>query len=267
MPCKLLHDLHVTACMQFVFKMAEKVAVSILGEASKVIHEPSVLRRLLFASALLPADTPKLWEIIAKFAACTANSDISLLPKEAKSITENITFIDDKSLATDHALLKELIFMPFGGREHLGMILISDKQRCVLCNGKLLLRADRPSNITLYTDSYGTLPALHYRKYCANSRKGCNVVQHYGYYTRGLSQLHFNSDWDRLQYFVSSQETAFELQILRNFDYELLIGLVSYKQRAEIYNAIHGYEAVKKRCSTAQEVGTDSEDPSDEDNS
>ena len=36
---------------------------------------------------------------------------------------------------------------------------------CVESGEKLLIRADRPSIITLYTDSYGMLPAIHYHKY------------------------------------------------------------------------------------------------------
>lgn len=245
-----------------VASMAECEA-SVLGEASKVIHDPSVLRRLLFATSLLPEDTPKLWEVIAKFV-CS-----SISPKQAQMISENISFIDSQALTSDATLFKELVFMPFADREHLGVILMSSKKCCVSCNGKLLVRADRPSYITLYTESYGTIPAFHYRKYCANGRRGCNMVQHYGYHTKGSSKLHFDLDWHKLQYFISSQETAFELQILCRLDFEILIGQLSYKQRAEIYNAVHGYESLKKRCSGAskdQDAGTDDSSTDSDDN-
>ena len=149
--------------------------------------------------------------------------------------------------------------MPFCRREHVGVVLISKKQYCAECGGKLLLRADRPSNVTLYTDSYGTLPAVHYHKYCRNNKKGCSLVQYYGYHTK--RQLHFDADWEENNYFISSQETAFELQLLSKFDVELLIGKVSYKLRAEMYNAIHNYEDVKKMCSVNEYQG----DTSDED--
>jgi hypothetical protein len=124
-------------------------------------------------------------------------------------------------------------------------------------------RADRPSNVTLYTDSYGTLPAFHYHKYCRNHKKGCSVVQYYGYHTNGLFQLHFDDDWEENKYFVSSQETAFELQLVSKFDVELLIGQVSYKQRAEMYNAIHNYEDVKKRCSMNEDNESNASDEED----
>lgn len=180
-------------------------------------------------------------------------------------LAENITFIDEDSLSSDGTLLKELVFMPFFSREHLGLVLMSNKKHCESCSGKLILRPDRPSNTTLYTESLGTLPAVHYRKYCANSKRGCNIVQHYGYHTKGPSKLNYDADWEKLQYFISSQETAFEVSMLQKFDFELLIGQLSYKQRAEIYNATHGYEAIKKKCSTASKLEDSDIDSSEED--
>ena len=49
----------------------------------------------------------------------------------------------------------------------------------------------------------------------------------------------YDVDWP---YFVSSRETALEMSILCKLDAEILIGQMSYKQRADIYNYIHGYE-------------------------
>ena len=158
-------------------------------------------------------------------------------------------FTDPEVIAADVELYKELVMMPFKEKEHLGVILISKKDKCDECGGKLLLRKDRPAKLTVYTDTYGTIPGNHYRKFCANSKHGCKVVQHYGYYTKGPVDIYFDKDWPTHKYFVSTQETAFELQLLQRFDTELLIGQISYKQRAEIYNATHGYESVKKICS------------------
>ena len=183
---------------------ANFTSCSMLGEAAKIIQDASVLKRILFATALLPKNTPKLWDIIAKFAELEAESAV-LTPEQAMLIAENIIFTDEEVLKTDGTLLKELTFMPFAGRDHIGIVLISNRKCCVVCGSKLLLRADRPSKITLYTDRYGTFPAIHYPKYCTNKRHGCNIVQHYGYHTEGLSStLHFDTNWEELTYFVSS---------------------------------------------------------------
>ena len=49
----------------------------------------------------------------------------------------------------------------------------------------------------------------------------------------------FNSDWHTLPYFVTSCETAFAMEFLRRLDMEILIGQLSFKQRAEIFNIVH----------------------------
>ena len=150
---------------------------------------------------------------------------------------------------SDESLLQELVHMPFGEQECLGIVLVSQLSTCVKCGGNLLLRSNRPSNLFVHTESHGTLPAVQHSKYC--SRKKCSLVQHYGYHTYGpMGHLYYDKEWAALANFVSSQNTAFELRMLANFDHKLLIGQISYKQKAEIYNAIHGYECIKKQCSS-----------------
>jgi hypothetical protein len=46
----------------------------------------------------------------------------------------------------------------------------------------------------------------------------------------------YDDDWQDHTYFISTQETGFELSMLKKFDVELLIGQMSYKQKATIYN-------------------------------
>ncbi len=104
--------------------------------------------------------------------------------------------------------------------------------------------------MTLYTETLGTVPATHFHKFCHNHRKGCKVVQFYGYYKSGSGHMHYNDNWMKLAYFLSSQETGFEMSMLRKFDVELLIGQISYKQKADIYNVSKGYDTTKKQCST-----------------
>lgn len=66
--------------------------------------------------------------------------------------------------------------------------------------------------------------------------------------------MYYNNDWVTLPYFLSSQETGFEMFILKKYDIELLIGQMSYKQRADIYNIEKGYNTTKKECSTIEKA-------------
>lgn len=124
--------------------MDEVKACSMLSEAAKIVQDTSVVKRIL-AAALLPKDTPKLWNIIAKFAIIKAETAV-LSPEQAMLIAENIIFTDEEVLNMDSTLLKELAFMPFE-RDHVGVVLISNRESCVACKSKLLLRADRPTQL------------------------------------------------------------------------------------------------------------------------
>jgi hypothetical protein len=65
----------------------------------------------------------------------------------------------------------------------------------------------------------------------------CKVTQFYGYTREGDQQgVLYDDDWQDHTYFISTQETGFELSMLKKFDVELLIGQMSYKQKATIYN-------------------------------
>lgn len=131
------------------------------------------------------------------------------------------------------------------------MILISANCTCKLCGGKLLVRSDRPSYVTLYTDTMGTVPATQFRKYCQNYRKGCTFTQHYSYHSLtddGDANIIYDDNWADLPYFVSTSKTAFSTKLLERFDAEMLIGQVSYRQSCDIYNYYNKYETTTKHC-------------------
>ena len=126
--------------------------------------------------------------------------------------------------------------------EKIGVILLSPIENCILCKTKLFIRHDRSVQATLYDSAFGSVPAIHYTRYCR--KKGCSLQQHYGYYTKGVSsEITYNYDALSLSYFMCSRESAFSMEILKKFDSECLIGQISYKQCAEIFNNYHGYES------------------------
>ena len=80
----------------------------------------------------------------------------------------------------------------------LGIVLISSNITCKLCGSSLLSRADRSSQITIYTLSRGTINGTHYKKNCSKFRSGFSFVQHYGHYSKGKGQeVFFDEDWQK----------------------------------------------------------------------
>ena len=164
-------------------------------------------------------------------------------------MVENLQLLNDKAFCTDAEMIAEIhAFSPVGSSIPLGIVLVSSCTECQKCDGKLLIRGDRASHLVVYTETFGTVIGTHYHKYCNQLR--CNYRQYYGYHKFGDQLVvYYDSDWAKLEYFVSTSETAIEMRILRKFDAELLLGHVSYKQKADIYNYQNNYDTCSRVCS------------------
>lgn len=219
----------------------------------KEVQDVAVLRRVIFAAVYLPTDFPHYWSVIAEFASQASQFTTNLQPEVVKIAVENLQFVNERAFISEKLLAAEMhaLTSASSGHNPLGIVLVSSKDTCRLCGNKLLIRCERASHLTIYTESYGTVIGTHYHKYCQRFRNGCTFRQHYGYSSEGSQSVTFyDSNWAEHRYFISSSETAFELDMLRKFDTELLIGQVSYSQKAEIYNYSNDYPVLPKKCST-----------------
>ena len=217
------------------------------------LRDPSILRRLVFAAVYLPRDLPYYWSIVTEFAGIESEGTKVLSPESVRVAVENLEVLNPAAFVTEQELLKRIhsLSSPKPGSFPLGIILMSSRKQCSLCDGKLYIKGDRASQLTVYTESLGTVIGTHYHKICQNFRKGCVFRQFYGYSSEGSQSVtYYDSDWDSNDYFISSSETAFDLRMLRKFDAELLLGQVSYSQKSEIYNYSNGYPVQPKKCTT-----------------
>ena len=213
----------------------------------------TMLRRMLFAASHLPTELPNYWDTVAAFASRGNSVKAEVSTESTRIAMENMHLLHPDAFSSDVELTKELLTIECSiTRQALGVPLLSKETKCRSCGGKLLLRSSRPSRMTLYTQSLGSVPATHFHKYCHNYGKGCHLIQFYGYYKSGTGSIHYCDNWMELPYFLSSQETGFELKMLEQFDVELLIGQISYKQKADIYNLTNGYDTTQKQCSSIQ---------------
>ena len=164
--------------------------------------------------------------------------------EECRVFVDNLKLLQEGVFDTDTKLFKELVRVPKNDPskpERIGFILLSPNQHGFLCKSKLNIRANRSILAIIYDEQLGTLPAIHYTRYCRKS--GRSFQQHYGYYTQGNAEsVTYNDDALQLTYFMSSRETGFAIKLLTRFDSECLIEQISYKQAAEIYNHYNMYE-------------------------
>lgn len=215
---------------------------TMLATFSSYFKDVSLLRRFLFAVSQLPSDLPGVWEQAIKFAG-NGKDNPSIDAKTAQLLSENLQELDSRAFASDQDLLTELIQFP--RHKPLGIILMPKNNECTLCGSKLQLRKDKPSSVVIYDDSMGTLPASHFHKVCKN--RACGSTQYYGYYTtkngESAHEVFYNQWWQSLPYFVTSCETGFSMSAMHRFAAEILLGQLSFKQCADIYNHLHNWRA------------------------
>ena len=206
-----------------------------LTTISKHIKDVSVLRRLLFAVSQLPHDLPDLWKVALEFAT-KGKEDKVYDSKTTQLILKNLEKIDFAAFQDDKTLFFELIATP--SCKALGVVLLPQMTQCLTCGDTLQLRKDRTASVVIYDDSVGTIAGSHFHKICKN--RSCGYTQYYGYYTlKGSTRVYANKDWECLPYFVSSRETVYSKLSMQRFETEILLGQLSFKQCAEIYNEIH----------------------------
>ena len=175
------------------------------------LRDPVLLRRLVFVVVYLPRDLPHYWSLISQF---VGDRTKDLSPESLRVAVENLEVLNSAAFVSDQELVKKIhAFSPPNPSSFaLGIILISSHKQCGCCGGKLYVKGDRPSRVTVYTETLGTLIGTHYHKICQNFRKGCSFRQFYGYSSEGSQSVTFyDSDWESNDYFISSSETAFKL--------------------------------------------------------
>ena len=215
-----------------------------LHKASAICSDVSVLRRLSFAEGTLNRDTPKYWELVSSFGFMKSACKIPSSDK-VKVLLENVKYLAG-AFDYDSHLIRELMQHEGFHSRALGIVLISGNNTCKFCGGNLLVRADRPSFPVVYSNDFGTVTGTHFRKYCQNNWKGCRFTQHYGFHTNcNESEAIYDKDYSELPYFVSS---VFQTRILFHLTAEMLLRQISYRQRSDIYNYVHGCDTAKKQC-------------------
>lgn len=175
-------------------------------------------------------------------------SSENMCTEKFKLLVENTQFLDKNAFDTDHTLLEELSRQEGFGGHPLGIVLISLKKCCGMCGGHLLVREDRASFPTIYSEEMGTVSGTHFPKFCSNHWKGCSFTQHYGYhYSSTESAIKYDDDCFDLPYFFSTHMTAFQMKLICTLSAEILLGQILYKQKCEIYNYTWGYESMTKK--------------------
>ena len=114
-------------------------------------------------------------------------------------------------------------------------ILVSKRDNCRICNRTLLF--DKKTHVVvIYHEGRGTYLGSRVTKYCNN----CKVYEHHGYWTME-GERKFETDSLQKEFLLSSEDTAVDLSLLRQFANLLVVGAVPFPTYAKSYNRRFGY--------------------------
>ena len=128
----------------------------------ELVDAPSVLRKIIFATINLQSDLPDYWKIVTNFATC-GTDQTKLTPSKIQTLVDNMHYYDKDTFLSEQNLMSLLLNEQGRDGKPLGIVLISPRSKCQACNGDLIVKADRPSHLTLYSDNLGTVTAVHFK--------------------------------------------------------------------------------------------------------
>ena len=109
--------------------------------------------------------------------------------------------------------------------------IILPNEFCIGCGKKVLI--GEPKEIVIYGRD-GTVIGKRYSGRC----RSCAITDFLTFHSReGKRHLNHNKS----DIFISTEDTAFRLEFLETFEWELLLGCMSFRQKCAIYNCTHGY--------------------------
>ena len=220
---------------------------TMLGELLKGFSDFGVVRRGIYFVNYVPKVIPNFAGQLSKFVSqgqkrkrsCGNESHQEDYGDAIGHLASNLTTLFPDTRKGEYELWKELHEHSMEENEQaLGAVLISKKTHCRLCKKSLYVKTCRISEVVVYDETKGTFLASKIPKVCTN--KNCQFTQHYGYYTIG-SKKFCDEDWWHNEFLVTSARTVFSIDLLKKFEIEVLIAKMSFKEKAEIYNASNGY--------------------------
>ena len=128
----------------------------------------------------------------------------------------------------------------------MGSVLASKRNTCRICNEALSVDM-RSHVVVIYHAQRGTYLGSRLTKFC----RGCKLHEHYGYWTLN-GQRHFDENSLENEFLLSSEDTAFDMSLIRQCGNFLVVGAVPFSTFAKTYNRQFGYSVEANEDSEGQ---------------
>ena len=211
---------------------------------SVVLGNNSVFGKVLFVLRFIGANFLKLdslVSIVRRFCSggdpaepCMDTSK-SLAIQRFRSEIESVLFLDVLFGRKHRELFRDLHQFSLKCGMPMGSVLMSDRDSCRKC-GKKLFVEPKSHPVVVYHNDLGTYLGSRITKVC----RRCKVHEHYGYYTHQRVR-HMDDNVLENDFLLSSEDTAFQMSLLKQCASFLVVGAVAFSTFAKAYNARFGY--------------------------
>ena len=144
--------------------------------------------------------------------------------------TQNILHFYSSVLKSDRELFREFHDFSLKCGKPIATVLSSSRVNCRKCAKKLAFE-NKVIPVVIYSNRRGTYLGSRLTKVC----RKCKIYEHHGYWSVE-GKRRFNSDSASSEFLLSSEDTAFEIDVLAELSNLLVIGAVPFSTYAASYN-------------------------------
>ena len=186
-----------------------------IGNTFLTLREFStVIERFVFGY-----DVHQVIEESSTFAA-ESESLFQLVPSLKESSSEDFKKFHDFTVECGHPMAS---------------VLVSDHQFCRKCGRALVLEKKRHV-VVIYHSERGSYLGCRMTKHC----RKCKIYEHYGFWTCDGSK-YFDNQCLGKKYLLSTEDTAFDMSLIRQCCSLLVVGAVAFSTFTAAYNRRFGY--------------------------
>ena len=115
------------------------------------------------------------------------------------------------------------------------LIFLIPVKKCAECGTNIVLEKCYKM-VTCYTTS-GTQLGRRYKSRC----RTCNITFHPTFRQKDGKRLLEMDSFLQSEWLLSTEDTAFSYEFLKNFEWEMVISNTSFRAKCEIFNSVHDY--------------------------
>ena len=144
--------------------------------------------------------------------------------------TQNLLHFHPSLLKSDREFFRDFHDFTLNCGKTIATVLSSSRDLCRKCGRKLVFEK-KAIPVIIYSNHRGTYLGSRLTKLCSK----CKIYEHHGYWSVD-GKRHFDRDSVLSEFLLSSEDTAFEMDVLAQCNNLLVIGAVPFSTYATSYN-------------------------------